>query len=262
MRWGLCIFVCGVVGSKLFALPVGNPSDIDMLTRGIGGRGAAEWNLRLGYDGNFVFNRNLKVLPSGSYVERVSVMTNAGYLALSLFDRGELFGTLGSSSLNLCSQAGTFGSASPSDSLEIGSDVALSWSVGGRATLLRCACWTLHVEGQYFKFDPEITRFVGGGVYENPGNGVSYREWQVGCGLSYYLELLLPVVPYVAVGWSQVEVGMGGEFLGVTLRDLEERRKVGYAVGVSLIDDGAVALTVEGRFVSERALYANLQVRL
>src|SRR5262245_1833417 len=114
----LTTLVCLSMGIA-YALPLGNPSEASLFKRGVL-LGASQcnkrdpccfwfdaWNVRLGYYGDFVFNRNLKIdgegLDQGEDIEITQIFTNAGYLVLNLCDKLDIFGTLGASRIHIIS---------------------------------------------------------------------------------------------------------------------------------------------------------------
>nr|WP_246481918.1 porin [Chlamydiifrater volucris] len=162
-------------------------------------------SLRAGFFGDYVFNRLLKTdVPStfegmsasittnqstvNSAESRPNVAlhknmtqselyTNAGYLALNIWDRFDVFCTLGttnayikgsSAAFNLIGLIGKSGAATatgdrPNASIgnafvELYTDAEFSWSIGTRGALWECGCATLGAEFQYAQAKPEISQ--------------------------------------------------------------------------------------------------------
>lgn len=204
--------------SSLHALPVGNPAEPSLMIDGILWEGfggdpcdpCTTWcdaiSLRLGYYGDFVFDRVLKTdvnkqfemgaAPTGDtniaapttftsrenpaygkHMQDAEMFTNAAYMALNIWDRFDVFCTLGatsgylkgnSASFNL---VGLFGdniaaavvaeASLPNVSLsqavvELYTDTAFAWSVGARAALWECGCATLGASFQYAQSKPKV----------------------------------------------------------------------------------------------------------
>jgi major outer membrane protein len=272
----IAILACCIAAAPLLhALPVGNPSEANLLSKGVawGTNPELNWGghfgLRAGYYGDFVFNRHTKVEQNvvETNLSYTNVYTNAGYVALNLYNCVDFFSVVGMSNLFLDGDAATFGSSAIGQRIEIESHTDFSWGVGARVSLVKYREFTLGVEGQYFYTDPDIRRITQAATFSAYPSGfeMKYSEWQVGAGLSYRLNLAIPIIPYAAIEWSTVKINMneavpGGSF-DVTLYNLKEQREIGYAVGVSFADSEQFALTIEGRFVNEKALYANAQLR-
>lgn len=269
------------------ALPVGNPSDASSLTNGIffencGGCNTScnpcgswidSFSFRFGFYGDYVFNRHLRRRNSaggtgrGPVIERSTINTNAGYLALNFMNRFDVFTTLGVTRFHLDTNSSAFSTA---DGLRfhLDSHSNFSWSVGARLTIWECGCTALGIEGQYFAVNPEIDNLVVADTFTlSPGNfDINYNEWQVGLGLSHRIGLL---VPYVAVKYSRVHTRFTGTTfdiaaLGETFifpQRLRSDKRWGYAVGTTLVDFYKMNVTAEARFADEKALYVNAQIR-
>lgn len=206
--------------SSLQALPVGNPAEPSLMIDGILWEGfggdpcdpCTTWcdavSLRLGYYGDYVFDRVLKTdvnkefemgaaptaqdttvlrndptTPTprpnpayGKHFQDAEMFTNAAFMALNIWDRFDVFCTLGatngylkgnSAAFNLvglfgAKQQATIDSAAlPNVSLsqsvvELYTDTAFAWSVGARAALWECGCATLGASFQYAQSKPKV----------------------------------------------------------------------------------------------------------
>ena len=145
------------------------------------------------------------------------------------------------------------------------------WSLGGRATLFQYQCLTLGLEGQYFATYPNVQRlYIAAGASSYPGDQLKthYNEWQLATGLSYRYNFFF--VPYVAVKYARSfwKLNDGNLFIiesnnNSFLYNLRGRKHWGYAIGLTLCPmvSQKIAVTVEGRFPDEKALYVNGQMR-
>ncbi len=106
--------------------------------------------------------------------------TNAGYLALNIWDRFDLFCTLGTTNAYIKGPSNAFnliGMLGNTDAAEDGSDKAafpnasignafvelytdaeFSWSIGARGALWECGCATLGTEFQYAQAKPQVSQ--------------------------------------------------------------------------------------------------------
>jgi len=267
----LSTLACGAV----YALPVGNPSDASLLSDGFVQEGFCgdpcdpclswcdAWSFRVGFYGDYVFNRHLET-DADRHIERFNLNTNAGLLVLNVWDRVDVFATLGASNFALSTNASAFNPALAGVVVDLESETEFSWSVGGRATLWEFGCTSLGIEGQYFAFRPDVTRVTIEDTFSNyPDSDTSYREWQVGLGISHRINIL---VPYVAVKWSHQNLSFKGATVTVggtpvPLNNLTNDKCWGYAVGVSLVDCEKMSVTAEARFADEKAFHVNAQLR-
>ncbi|MBX6687202.1 porin [Chlamydia gallinacea] len=111
----------------------------------------------------------------GKHIHDAEWATNAAYLALNIWDRFDVFCTLGASSgyfkagSDAFSVVGLFGlsntQVSPSDIpnvfltqgvVELYTDTSFSWSIGARGALWECGCATLGAEFQYAQSKPKV----------------------------------------------------------------------------------------------------------
>ncbi|MCB1181189.1 MAG: hypothetical protein KDK55_04125 [Chlamydiia bacterium] len=268
----------------VYPLPVGNPEEASMVSDGIFWDGGdcidfcdyfcnpcISWfevvSLRMGFYGDYVFNRHMKLdNHGGGDLEGTELYTNAGYVAMNFFEIADVFTTLGASHLHLKGNESVFRGPA-GRRIEFETETDFSWSIGGRITLVPCGCAAFGLESQYFCFRPNVKRITSGGdvsVYPDADLNLKYYEWQVGLGMSYRIHLLSP---YVAIKWSRAKIDFNQRTIDLpnnstrTLLNLETKKSLGFAAGVSLIDCEMAAVTVEGRFMDEKALYINGQIR-
>lgn len=270
----ITILSCGAA----YALPLMNPSDASLLCDGLileGNRGDPcdvrstcfdAFSLRVGFYGDYAFNRHMKSTTNVGQIERTRLVTNAALLVANFYDRIDIFSTLGASSLFIDTEASLFSVLLSTSRAQLEANSAFSWSVGARGTVWEVGCTSLGAEFQYFRTKPHVTRlsFLADGSAYPPRNvRAKYDEWQVGVGISHRINIF---VPYIGVKWSHARVDMGRAIvlppiINARLPNLKNTNHIGYAVGVSLIDCEKVSLTAEGRFGDERALHVNGQIR-
>lgn len=273
-----------VFSAALLALPVGNFADATLYQNGVctGPSKADPCDVRFkwcniiryrgGFYGDYVSNRHLDTWSNKDDIADISqtqLWTNAALGVINICDWIDLYTTIGTTTIAI----ETDGSAYSTDSTMIAlrTNPKFSWSLGGRATLLRLGDFYLGTSAQYFKTNPHINSFTqfssGRTNYFNSTRPLSYYEWQIALGVAY--EALTPVAaltPYGGICRS------GGQFLfndlpftfqGVnyTLRDLKPKKLWSYAIGVSAMVNQMIGITVEGRFAGEKALHVNGQCR-
>lgn len=257
----LLLFILPIAG---WALPVGNPADPSIYSKGVWSSSdscESSWAnhlaLRAGYYGDFVFNGHVKRTNHTGQIEQLQMNTNAGLLSVNIVNRVDLFGLIGATHAEAVSH-----SVHGDYRFELEYDTHYSWGVGARAVLWKWSHATLGLEGQYFAYSPSIMRYEQIGTdseYPDAYAHARFYEWQVGLGLSYRI---CNFVPYIAIEGSYLSINnKQSTVLGVTLNNFESAKYIGYAVGVTLVDDDKATLTVEGRFADQLACCVNGQFR-
>jgi major outer membrane protein len=269
--------------TSLLALPLGNPADSSLYTNGLYcGRSTpgfcdpcySVWqafSFRAGFYGDYVFNRNMQWTgPDHSDFSAVELFTNAGYLALNVYETFDIFATLGATKI---SQYGDTSALLNNREGVINHNPAFSWSVGGRLTLLEYGCWTLGMEGQYFRTQNTIDsllRLENAQRYYFNGsdNRSTYKEWQVGLAAAYTFTYNIEcsaLIPYLGVKWAGAQmdnnatVRIGTDNLSVP--NSQSTKLWGLCVGLTALQNESFGVTVEGRFADESAIYVNGQMR-
>jgi major outer membrane protein len=275
----------------LYALPVGNPSEASLFLQGTWAENyccdpcdpcfswCEAWDFRVGYYGDFVFNRHMQVKKGkheGRAIDRTEIYTNAGYLVMNICNRIDLFGTIGATNILIKTDARAWDYITSLES-ELRFRTYFSWSVGGRATLWQCDYFTVGAEGEYFQantdFDNFLEYFSGTITYFNGKNTSHYSEWQVGLGICYRYATCCPtfaMTPYAAVKWAGSQFNLGnfsltpiidGVASDLLFPNLDNGKLWGYAVGISITLCDMVGVNVEGRWADEKALSVNGQFR-
>jgi len=261
-----------------FALPIGNPAEPSLLTESFVCSLFDECvSVRAGFYGDYVFNRYLEVDDSFNRVVDVTkINTNAGYLALNYCNWLDLFATVGASNVWIQTPSTAFRERglAAGELFTITTNTSFSWSVGVRAALIECACFTLGVEGQYFqtclplnyvKEEADLPIYVGGSTMQ-------YQEGQVGIALSrtfYAPSPCIAFIPYIGLKAAWASVDMNNLRVVVdniqtdtyVLHDLQSTKRWGYAVGITTALNKVISISAERRFGDENGLYVNGQIR-
>ena len=265
--------------SPLFALPIGNPMDASLYSNGLvwgdccGDRccdpcdpcfsWCDAWSFRLGFYGDYVYNRHLKRTKGGvKGLNDAELYTNAALLALNICDRVDVFATLGESQLRLLGDYRSFFDQTSLTYESLDSKTKFSWSVGGRLTIWNCDCFYFGAEGQYFSTNPSIAWEENmSGIQYDTGR-VHYREWQAALGASYLIRVGcsgISVIPYTAVTWSVARLTDN------TTQGPESKfhngKLWGWGLGTTIAFCDAFGVTVEGRWGNEKAFHLNGQFR-
>ncbi|MFC2049137.1 hypothetical protein ACFLR2_00475 [Chlamydiota bacterium] len=289
MLLALCTMM---VPASLLALPLGNPWEASLHKSGIcwSNDCCDEWNVcpsfwdsfgyRIGYYGDYVFDRHMKVARNHSRIHKTKISTNAAYFAFNYCNRLDLFGTLGASHIELSTPFSSLGGptvgAVNNAFVNVDTETSFSWSLGLRGTLLQWGCLGIGGEAQYFRVNPRLnsTSLAQFDTFYFPNEErPHYHEWQLGLGAAYRINISdssSALIPYMGVKWSQCRfradnvrslLVVAAATPGVTIFTLEHDRSWGYAVGMTLLGCNKASVTVEGRFINEKALYVNGQFR-
>jgi hypothetical protein len=243
--------------------------------------------LRVGYEGDFVWNRNLQLHKRelGKVLRETQLYTNAGTLYCSFCDLLEIFYSLGTASIAIYTPDISWAILTTvypklARNSTLLSDTHLFWSAGGRLILVEESCFILGIEGQYLRSKPYWSTYIanqsyyddyliGSISYFNDTAPAQYSEWQIGCGLAYTIHTLSPrfaVIPYIGCKYARAFIASNNfvfsnahahEFI---ISDLSSHKSVGYMVGATMTICDQISLSIEGRFGDERACYINGQI--
>lgn len=268
MKKLLITLALSVMSTALYALPLGNPWESALHQNGLICHDFP-LSLRLGFYGDFVFNRRMEIKATKSAIRRAEIFTQAGYLALNAFDHIDFFATLGTTNIYLVSPDVAFGVINFNVDADLRTETDFSYSVGLRAALWECNCFSIGVETQYFRTRPRInyTHNTGTDVIYAHNRHLEYKEWQIGGALAYRIPIInttTTLVPYGGVRWAHAWFNTGNlftSFIPETFFNMRTLRNWGYAVGVTLAGCNRISVTAEARFVNETAFYVNGQLR-
>jgi major outer membrane protein len=273
----LTFFVLSAIG---YALPIGNPWEASLMRDGLFREGCCTsfcdpstwcnaWSFRIGFYGDYVYNHRMEIDRSHQRdnIHETEIWTNSGYLAFNMFDRFDLFATLGTTQLEINTPRKSFGGTGINDYVAIQSDTGFSWSIGIRAALWEFGSLGIGAEAQYFSACSDIN-FV---KEENAdpdyrdGDNLKFQEWQLGFGAAYRINIAsctTALVPYIGIKWGRGWIDLGKIQSGeLTIYDLRSERSIGYACGITLLGSNKASVTAEARYVDEKALYVNGQFR-
>ncbi len=277
----LTVLTCGA----LQALPAGNPADASLYTNNFWfgdsscdpcdpcGSWCDMFDIRLGFYGDYVFNRHLHAKNTDTDVQTTTLATNAGLIVVNLCDWIDLFGTIGVTSLRVRTtsdawQDGVAGLSNVMTEFDFSSE--MSYSGGIRATLWNCDCFYVGAEAQYFYTNTSANWFLdyptGGLTYFNNRNA-SYQEWQVavGCAYMFVNSSNFAFIPYAnievsGVNWSLDQAFANRSGFSLNTPSLKADKVVGWSMGMTALLCDLIGVTVEGRWANEKAIHVNGQL--
>ena len=266
----LTLLTCGVVQ----ALPVGNPADPMLYTNNFW-FGDCEWgdacdpctswldmlDVRLGFYGDYVFNRRLEAENNAGTAQTTTINTSAGLFVFNICDWIDLFATVGVS--NFYSRSTANNTNAPGVEIELGFSPTMSYSGGGRIALWNCDCFHVGIEGQYFYSKTELDWIEGmnnGAItYFNSSTDrdADYKEWQVALAASYIFvnSANFSLIPYAAVQFAGVSWDLSKTAGNAsTFQDQKEQQVTGWTLGVTALMCDLIGVSVEGRWANEKAI--------
>jgi hypothetical protein len=247
-----------------FAMPVLNPADPALLDRSLYLPTCENLGIKLGYRGDFIFNRNFR--NHYQEVDYFSLYSNQVVVVLTLWDRLDVYGFGGPASYDF-----NMVNNSSNSSIKGASGPKTLWGTGLKAIIYEkkwCdgSSTYLSIDGQYEGMATNLLKFVKINEQKASTNdfGYYYREAQVSLGLAHRITQL---VPYIAAKWSNGRLSInnsdiiGQEPNSVVLDKLKSNRHWGYAFGVTYVDADKMSVTAEARFVDETALSIGASLR-
>lgn len=231
----------------------------------------------VGIDADYVYQSHLKGDSLGNHrrIEQAKKREQAAFVSLNLFDRFDIFTTLGGAHFYFNSSALNFNpnpdfGLDKGQRLEIESKTAFCWSVGARGLVWQCNRAFVGLEGEYFNCRSDIHSVILQTTgTANPSNvTLNYHEGQIGVELGYHVASCL--VAYGGAKWSTAYLHFGNSAIfipgrdlapAVTLVNLASSRHWGYAIGMTWTLRSAFDVTLEWRMNNEEAFYLNGQFR-
>ena len=230
-----------LLAGSLHAAPVGNTAAPQILQKGLFIPEECWVNLRLGYEGDFVFDARL-----GS-VDSYTQTANSGTATLNILERLDLYGVFGSS--QSCMHWRFHDLAGDVHNAQMETTHAFLWGFGGRAILLEWGNWDLGCGGRYSSVNNPISWLtVDGSHASTQGAHSRWRQWQVNADISYHIDLF---TPYIGVKY-----GIGKTAIGAIAAtgNFESKCPVGLDLGCALSNGKYFMLNVEARLINEEAL--------
>lgn len=247
----LLLFPC----IKAFSLYNGNPSFPMMPENGLFTGKNAWFGIKVGYEWDDVFDRNLRVKNHHDEIRRkvrkYEGIGNFGTLTLGLADRVEVYTTLGAVSARIHQQ--------PLSHVPITyrSDNQFAWSVGGRGILAYWGDLQLGVNAAYFRYSPKVDSLhVKSASIPHSEAGFHYCEWQVGLSVCYRIGLLYPYIgfKYANVRAKFYHLNAIADIIPEKHFTLENKYPIGLLFGCGLAPEKGFAINAEIRLVDETAV--------
>lgn len=230
-------------------LYLGNPASPEIIENGLFLSQEMAFGLKAGYQGDFVFDRNLFAHGKAhGRIDSFSIRTNQGVMVFNFFDRYEIYGSIGA--MDIC-----FAHRPHTDNKRREYDFhnQFTWGGGARALLFEWDQVCFGVDAKYQQAHPDIRWITLNGASIPPHGSIQYREWQVGAAFSYHADLF---IPYLGAVYSHVHAEMQHlpSELGIHYFTMGSRQHFGMVIGCTLSKGEIIDLCVELRFFDESAL--------
>jgi hypothetical protein len=236
--------------SAVFGMYSSNPADPQILDEGLL-LSQDNWAvLKVGYQGDFVWDRKLRAYKlSNGPLDDFEIFASQGVVTFNALDRIEIYGTVGGMKAEF--------SQRPHDDPQIrkyGTEDNFMWGAGGRAIVLAVKHFALGVEGGYQWANlPVRWNTISGISYPAQGK-LLYREWQVGIGFSYQVDIF---TPYMAAKYSAVPskmVNISPNILSPNHFWIQSRQNFGLSLGCTLSPQKIFSIAVEVQLFDEQAM--------
>lgn len=244
----LSLLVC----STAHALYFGNPAEPELIEEGFLFANCEDWySGKLGYQGDFVFNRKLRAYKGAiGRMDEFCTLFNQGVLTANIKDQYEVFGSVGTMSAKFSHRPHIDRKRRVYETRD-----HFTWGIGARGELAHWNCAVLGASGSYQYSRPIVKWITVNGEAFKSQAFLNYHEWQLGLGVSYKVDFM---VPYIGATYSRVGARVGNIGKEIQLHShhfkLRSRQFWGMALGCSLTTGSLCDVNLEIRLFSEQAL--------
>jgi hypothetical protein len=240
----------------LFALPSNNPSSPSIIKKGFFIPTSNWYSLRIGYEGDFVFDRRLIQKKSNQRVNNFKKYLNSAVLIFNVFNRLDILGIYGETRLksDWVIEEGT----NIYSYLEMETRYKRYWSCGIKAIFFEWKNTSFSIGGRASYSKPEIMWLSKNGEMSVLNKfHVKFYEWQADMGISHKIDIFFP---YIALKYSRAKADFAIDDIIIgpnfqTEIEMESKNKIGMALGLSLSSENFFLLNAEVRLFDEEALF-------
>lgn len=255
------LFACCLCLTRLYGLYYGSPNLPDTAKEGIFIPKECWFGVKLGYQNDYVLDKSLKVANklSAKKIEVFNYYLQQGVLTLNFVNRFEAYGSLGSMKFRIEPRnAGVIRQVYETKN-------EFAWGFGGRAILFEFSAAALGLDFKYQGCSPALRSISRNGIPRESvgGSYLRYREWQIGLGLSYALEMFTPYIGGIYTQSKGQYKHLPADLLPDHKRhfSVNSKKKFGMALGTTLSTGKGFELDLEARMINETALSAAANVR-
>jgi hypothetical protein len=244
------IFITNVI----FAAPVGNPLNPEIIDEGFFISPVSWVNFRLGYEGIFVSDARMdKELEKGK-IDNFKNDINSGSITLNIKNRIDMFGILGASRIR---SDWRFINSGVMSRIEIESKYKFYWATGTKIILFQWHNTALSAGGRYSCTKPTLSFITSDGIPHDTTDGqIRFKDWQVDMGIAHEIDIF---IPYVGVKYSRAKAKIINSPITIAMNSqnflkMKNRDRFGVYAGCSLSNSKYFMLTIEARFLDEEAI--------
>ena len=247
----IIVFIFILLVSPIYALYNGNPSDPELPEEGHLISKESWLAFKIGYEGDFVFNRKLEYTHSShahkKNVSNFEINSQLGTLAFTFNDRVDVYGVLGASQFT--------SSSHPKDHkhLKYKTHEHLSFGGGLKAIAFYWGNTELGIDAKYFDCRAPLESAEVNGSSVSHHSTLHYQEWQVGVAVSHRIRFF---VPYLGLAYANV-LTRGKSVDHLVHLNMQSSSNVGAFVGCGLSPFKTFAMNVEVRMFDENALFVS-----
>jgi len=255
------LFVFLITAIRGYSLYYGSPNLPDTAVEGFFISKDCSFGLKLGYQGDCVFDKSLSVTNPRivKSIQQIHYHMQQGVITANFIDRFEVFASLGEIQFHINPRVTSL----LYDTFNTGN--RFTWGFGGRGILFTFSQAAIGLDFKYQLASPHFQWITENGVpVHGLGNAkLRYREWQLGLGLSYQSDIF---TPYIGATYCQMQ----GEYkkLASTILPnhqthftMKSRKKFGMAVGTTLSTGKIFEMDLEARLINETAVSITGNVR-
>jgi hypothetical protein len=256
--------VATVATLHLQALYQSNPSMPEIIDKSFFLPSDLFMGLRIGYQHDQVFNRNLKTEGKvGGQVSKFSQLYDQGVLTLNFMDRVDLFGSAGAMSIFIADHQKFEDFAYQAN---FQSKYQFTWGAGLRVAIINWKDTVLGASANFQYANPDMEWNTIEGMTAPDKGGIRFAEWQVGVAVSQHIDIF---IPYIGVNYSKAfssahglaireEVFVPGYPKKVRMRS---RHPFGMVLGCDLSTEKYFDLGLEMQLISEQAFTIKADIR-
>lgn len=243
------------LSSTIFAAPVYNPYNPEIIAEGFFISPASWINFRLGYEGNFVSDAKMEKQINSGKIDNFKQDVNSGIITLNLQNRMDLYGAVGSARIRSDWRFDTL--LGTMSRIELETNYRLYWAAGAKIILYEWGKTALSIGGRYSKTDPTISFITKDGAPEETADSkIDYQDWQIDMGFAHQIDIF---IPYIGGKYLKAKAKLGNAAIIIAedsqnFMKMKNEDRFGVYVGCTLSNSKHFMLTVEARFIDEDAI--------